>query len=257
MRATLHQVSKGRHGEILAPTSCILESGKITVVGSDTDQGPSVLSLILAGRMRVNHGSIHLEGGHSRRRLRRVAALIDTPAVCEPAPTVRLRNVVSEELLFARRLSTPLAAQRWLDEHGFEEYAGRPMMNVPAMARLKVLTELALERPGIELIVWTTPERHGADLHEMLEYAKSVADRGYALAMVCGTTTERLALAALSHANAHPKHLAELAAAPSPSSEAGSPSFEQLVYEPFAPNDSEESAPETPTTTNAPEEHTA
>lgn len=254
MRATLHQVSKGRHGEILAPTSCILESGKITVVGSDTDQGPSVLSLILAGRMRVTHGSIHLEGGHSRRRLRRSAALIDTPAVCEPAPTVRLRSIVEEELLFARRLATPLAAQRWLDEHGFDEFAGRPMMNVPAMARLKVLTELALERPNIELVVWTTPERHGADLREMLDYANNVTERGFALAMVCGTTTERLAREALSHGNTHPKHLVE----PEPAVPAeDSPSFEQLVNEPFATNTPEESAPETPPNTNAPEEHTA
>lgn len=192
MRATLHEVSKGRHGEILAPTSCTLASGQITVVDSDTDQGPSVLSLILAGRMRVTHGAIHLEGGHSRRRLRRSAALIDTPAVCEPAPTVRLRSVVEEELLFARRLATPLAAQRWLDEHELNDLGNRQMMNVPAMTRLHVLTELALERPGIELIVWTTPERHGTDLHEMIGYAQHVVARGYALAIVCGSTTAQI-----------------------------------------------------------------
>lgn len=227
MRVTLSEVAKGRRGEVLAPVSSVLETGRVTVLAADTDQGPSVLSLILAGRMRPSSGEIHADGGHSRRRLRRATALIDTPAVCEPAPTVALRTVVAEELLFARRRSDPIAVRRWLEEHGLAELGDRSMMHVPAMTRLRALVELALLRPGIEAVVLTSPERFGADVGELVALASEVAARGYAVAIVAGDTAARLAaeeLALRGATPAAPDDQPPVPAAPEPAPAASSAS---------------------------------
>ncbi|CAG7844385.1 hypothetical protein USB125703_00615 [Pseudoclavibacter triregionum] len=225
MRVTLEGASKGRHGEVLAPTSCVLETGRVTVVATDTEQGPSVLSLVLAGRMAPTSGEIHADGGHSRRRLRRATALIDTPSVCEPAPTVTLRTVVAEELLFARLPAGPLAVGRWLDEHGLRELGDRTMMHIPGFTRLQALTELALLRPRIEAVVLTSPERFGTEVRELVGYAREVAARGFAVAIVCGETTARLAEPLLG----------ELAAPVLASPAAAAPSIAAPSRSPFGP----------------------
>lgn len=187
MRIELDAVSKGRAGGILPPTSLVLESGRATLATAETEQRPSVLGLIATGRMRPSAGTVTVDGRRSARRVRRTSALIDAPDVNDPAPDVTVAGIVAEELMFAGRRSDPLAARRWLDEHGLRPLAATPMGEVPADDRIRMLLELASLRPGVETLVLVSPDRHGGDPVHWWRIAQTFADRGFAVLVIAGT----------------------------------------------------------------------
>lgn len=190
MRVVLDGVAKGRGNQALSPTSCRIETGFVTVAPVDTERGPSVLSLIMAGRMRPDKGTVTCDGQRDYRRLRHGFAMVDTPSVCEPAPGVPLRAVVAEELMYAQTFANPISTELWLRQNGVREFAGTDMARVPSLVRVKILTELALARPNTQLVVLTAPDRHGIDLSSLSRYIAEVLDRGYGIAVVCGQTAE-------------------------------------------------------------------
>lgn len=186
MRIELDAVSKGRGGSILAPTSLVIETGRVVLATAETEQRPSVLGLIASGRMRPSGGTAKIDGRRSARRLRRTAALIDAPDVNDPAPDVTVAGVVEEELMFAGRRSDPIAARRWLDEHGLRSLAGTPMAEVAADDRIRMLLELAALRPTVQALVLVSPDRHGGDPAHWWRIAQTFADRGYAVLVIAG-----------------------------------------------------------------------
>ena len=187
MRVELDAVSKGRAGGILPPTSLVLESGRATLATAETEQRPSVLGLIATGRMRPSAGTVTVDGRRSARRVRRASALIDAPDVNDPAPDVTVAGIVAEELMFAGRRSDPLAARRWLDEHGLRPLAATPIGEVSADDRIRMLLELASLRPGVEALVLVSPDRHGGDPVHWWRIARTFADRGLAVLVIAGT----------------------------------------------------------------------
>lgn len=210
MRVVLDSVAKGRGDQALSPTSCRIETGFATVVPVDNERGPSVLSLIMAGRMRPSRGTVTCNGHRDYRHLRAGFAMVDTPAVCEPAPGVPLRAVVAEELMYAQTFADPISTEGWLRDHGLRQYAGTSMAMLPGMVRVQTLTELALARPNIELAVITSPDRHGLDMAELAQYVDEVLRRGYGIALVLGQTTAPLAIDALRELGARVHENSEL-----------------------------------------------
>lgn len=198
MRVVLDGVAKGRGDKALSPTSCRIETGFVTVAPVDTERGPSVLSLIMAGRMRPDKGTVLCNGQKDYRRLRHGFAMVDTPSVCEPPPWVQLRAVVAEELMYAQTFANPISTELWLRQNGVREFAGTDMVRVPSLARVKTLTELALTRPNTQLVVLTAPDRHGIDVPSLSRYIAEVLDRGYGMAVVCGKTAEPVLVDALT-----------------------------------------------------------
>jgi hypothetical protein len=197
MKIVLDGVAKGARNAALPPTSVTYRTGEVTLARAETEQRPTVLGLIASGRMRPDAGTITIDGATDYSELRKRIALIDAPAVCEPAADVTVAGVVAEELMFAGRPSNPVAVRRTLDELGASEWARSAIGTVPPAVRIRLLTELALRREGVQGLVITSPDRHGGDPMEWWELAQGLAERDLAVLVVAGdASTTLLSLAA-------------------------------------------------------------
>ena len=186
MRITLRDVTKGRGGQALAPTSLEFHTGAVRFALAETEQRPTVLGLIASGRMRPDAGSVTLDGAPNARDIRRRVALVDAPDANDPHADIALAGVVGEELMFAGLGATPLHARRWLAQLGFEELRSVPIGSVDPAARVRILCELAVLREGVEGIVLVSPDRHGGSPDGWWRIASEFADRGYAMLVIVG-----------------------------------------------------------------------
>nr|WP_246149989.1 hypothetical protein [Agromyces intestinalis] len=186
MRVELRGVSKGRNGQVLPATTVGFESGRATLVRAETEQRPTVLGLIASGRMRPDTGTVTIDGRAGSGTIRRRIALIDAPAVSDPAPDVTVAGVAAEELVFAGIPSNPVSVARWLDDLALRQLARHPIATVAPAARLRLLTELAILRDGVEGLVLVSPDRHGGDPVEWWTLARDLADRGFAVLVIAG-----------------------------------------------------------------------
>ena len=186
MRIDLRGVRKGRRGQALPTTTIGFEAGRATLARAETEQRPTVLGLLAAGRMRADSGSVTIDGRADAGAIRRAIALVDAPGVSDPAPDITLAGVAAEELMFAGVPSNPVSVSRWLDDLGLRESARVPIANVDPIVRLRLLTELAILREGVEGLVLVSPDRHGGDPQEWWTLARGLADRGYAMLVIAG-----------------------------------------------------------------------
>jgi len=183
MRIVLENVSKGSS---LPEMSLRFETGTATVVGVETARRPTVLGLVASGRMRPDTGSVRVDGTVAFGKIRTAIALVDAPDVSEPSGEITLAGVTAEELMFAGRSAGPWAVMRTLRELGFDDYARRPMADLPPAVRIRVLAELALLRPGVRGLVLTSPDRHGGEPSDWVELARELAERDLAILVVVG-----------------------------------------------------------------------
>ena len=211
MRVTLTGVSKGRGGIALPHTSAEFSSGRVALAVAETEQRPTILGLIAAGRMRPDTGEVRIEGETDAAALRRRIALVDAPDVSDPAPDVTVAGIVAEELMFAGRRSGPLAALRWLDDAGARDLAGVPIADVVPERRLRLLLELATLRRGVEGLVLVSPDRHGGDPRQWWALAHEFAGRGFAVLVVAGEASAAVLTAPAAPVPARQSRLARQA----------------------------------------------
>ncbi|MBF4623241.1 hypothetical protein [Clavibacter sp. VKM Ac-2872] len=154
---------------------------------AETELRPTVLSLVASGRMRIDGGSIALDGDDSAGVALRVAervALVDTPRINEPADDVTLRAVVAEELALAGHRSGRHEVGVILDDQGLADLARAPFSALPAVARIRLLTTLAASRDGVEAVVVTSPERHGGVVADWMRVLRDLARSGTGVLVV-------------------------------------------------------------------------
>ncbi|HXR44777.1 MAG TPA: hypothetical protein VN759_08225, partial [Pseudolysinimonas sp.] len=114
----LRDVAVGRGpAAALPPTSADYRSGSVSVVTTEGDQRPLVLSLVAAGRMKPDAGTV------TPADLARRVALVDTPDVAEHPADVRVAVVVREELALAGRRAGSARARAELARLGLAEWA--------------------------------------------------------------------------------------------------------------------------------------
>lgn len=186
MQVQATAVSKGPGARALPPSDVVMNSGVAVFVEAETAQRPTVLGLIVTGRMRPDGGTVTLDGVSDPRGLRRRLALVDAPDVSEPHSDVMLADVVAEELMFAGRLGGPIATRRELERFGLADQARTPIGQLDPDARIRVLCELALRRPGVEGIVLVSPDRHGGDPEAWWRIACELAEGGPAVLVIAG-----------------------------------------------------------------------
>ncbi|SEB78860.1 hypothetical protein SAMN04489806_1778 [Paramicrobacterium humi] len=186
MRIELNHVTKGKNGEILPATSLTVQSEHATFVRAETEQRPTVLGLIAAGRMKPTSGTVTIDGEPSPRKLRDAVALVDAPEISEPAPNVPVSRVVSEELMFAGLPAHPLAARRALEELHLTAVARLDVAQLAPTERVRMLLELASRRPGVQAIVLVSPDRHGGDPAEWWRVCRTFAARGFGVLVIAG-----------------------------------------------------------------------
>ena len=203
MRIELRGVGKGRRTRALPPTTIGFESGRATLARAETEQRPTVLGLLASGRMRPDAGTVTIDGRADAAAIRRAVALVDAPAVSDPAPDVTVAGVAAEELMFAGIPSNPVSVARWLDDLGLRDVARLPIANVDPAVRIRLLTELAILRDGVEGLVLVSPDRHGGDPIEWWELARRLADRGFAVLVIAGDASAAAIGAATMIARMH------------------------------------------------------
>lgn len=186
MRIELNHVTQGKGGEILPPTTVIVQSEHATFVRAETEQRPTVLGLIASGRMKPSSGTVTIDGEESSKKLRDAVALVDAPIVSEPAPNVPVWRVVSEELMFAGLPSHPVAVGKAIDELHLRPHARREFAQLESTDRVRMLLELASRRPGVEALVLVSPDRHGGDPAEWWRVCRSFAARGFGVLVIAG-----------------------------------------------------------------------
>lgn len=186
MRIVLTAVAKGRAQSALPETSTAYETGSATLVVAETEQRPTVLGLVASGRMKVDSGTVTIDGRADASAIRRRVALVDAPVVSEPESNVTVTGVVAEELMFAGHAPNPFAAARWLEGVGLESLATTAIGNVEPAARVRLLLELAALRKDVEGLVLVAPDRHGGEPLAWWRIAQEFAERGYAVLVIAG-----------------------------------------------------------------------
>lgn len=187
MRVELLSVSKGRNGEVLPETSAVIESGRVTLVEAETEQRPTVLALIASGRMHPDTGRIVVTPELTMDRFRGAAAVVDAPDVSEPFPDLPLVSVIREELMFAGKNTGRRSTASTLAEFDATEYSGFAMGTLPVELRVRALTELAVQRAGVEFVILTRPDRHGGDPFGWWGVCTEIAGRGIAVLVITGS----------------------------------------------------------------------
>ena len=158
-----------------------------------TERGPLLASLIAAGRLRPDRGEVLLDGRPDASAIRRAVALVDTPVVAEAEPTLPVGAVVREELRFAGRRSRRADAERLLDDLGLAGWARAPLSDLPAAGRISLLLTLAALRPGVRMLVLTSPERHGGAAADWLSLARGSGERGIPVLVIGGHAVDPVA----------------------------------------------------------------
>lgn len=247
MKIVLDAVTKGRAQHALPETSTSFETGRATLVVAETEQRPTVLGLVASGRMKIDGGSVTIDGRTDAARIRRRVALVDAPIVSEPSSNVTVTGVVAEELMFAGQAPTPFAAQRWLEGLGLESLASLPIGNVDAPQRIRLLLELAALRKGVDGLVLVAPDRHGGEPAAWWRIAEEFAERGYAVLVIAGHAS-LTALEAQAALGGDAALVPEIAAEPALSTEPALSPEPTLSPEPaLSPAEEPDPAPEADT----------
>lgn len=194
MRITLDSVGIGSGlGAALSRTDLWIDGslGVPVAIAVETDERPLLLSLLLGGRLKHDTGRLIVGDSDAGADvlLRAGVALVDTPFVAEPSAGIRLSTVVAEELTFAGLPSSTRAVRQLLERLGVPEYERLAMRALPPVDRIRLFSELATLRPGVEAIVITSPERHGAAAADWYPHLIELVDRSITVIVVTDAAT--------------------------------------------------------------------
>ncbi|WP_411730537.1 ABC transporter ATP-binding protein [Paeniglutamicibacter sp.] len=245
----------GRHLPLLEPTSLVVARGELLLVAAEPQPTRTALSLGLSARMRPTRGSVSWSGNAAMRTVRRVSALVDSPEINEPEAHLKVRDLVAEDLaLQPGPIWRRNGIDAWMKKHHIDALANEWLDAIDPLERLGLLTQLALEDRGVELLVFDSPDRHGIPEDDWLRFLESVATGRRAPAVMAvvqripehwdgsrawaGRVQDKLAAAP------EPEEETEAAAAPRENSEESEAENSAAVAEPI-PDDA---APAEPTT---------
>ena len=190
MRVQLDGVAIGRGLGAAVPALDLIVDGQVPVaVAVQTDERPLLVSMLLAGRIRPDSGRVLVDGRENADELRRRTALVDTPVVSEPAPGVALKTVVAEEFSFAGLSTSGGAVRAFLADHDLAEYASLPVRALLPADRIRLFSELAVLRNGVDGIIVTSPERHGGEPFQWYGPLAALAERGVTVTIVTDSAT--------------------------------------------------------------------
>lgn len=187
MKLTLEGIAIGEGpGSPLPSTSATASTELPGIAAVETEGAPTLASLIAGGRMAPESGRVLIDGVDDTARIRATFALVDTPTVAEPFADLTVLTVVQEELVLADQRGNRENARLFLEAVGLSHHEETRLRALPTEARVRLLTELAILRPGVEGIVLTSPERHGGDTEAWFEVVRELSARGYTVLVVTG-----------------------------------------------------------------------
>ncbi len=231
MRVELQRATIGRGLGASVPALDLIVDGPVpVVVAVQTDERPMLVSMLLAGRVRCDSGRVLVDGKEDADQLRRRTALVDTPIVAEPSAGIALTTIVAEEFSFAGVRTSGRAVRSFLTDHGLADFASLPVRALPPADRIRLFSELAVLRAGVDGIIVTSPERHGGAPAEWFGHLVALAERGVTVTIVTDYATAEILIGLGARDGAAPEATPE-------------PEAEEAEAEPFlpSPTDSPES----------------
>ena len=175
----------GRHLPLLHPTSLAVARGELLLVQAVPQPTRTALALGLSARMRPTEGTVSWSGNSTLGAVRRISALVDSPEINEPEAHLRVRDLVAEDLaLQPGPIWRRSGIDAWIRKHHMDELANEWLDAIDPLARLALLTHLALEDRGVEMLVFDSPDRHGIPEDDWFHYLQSVATGRRAPAVV-------------------------------------------------------------------------
>lgn len=173
-------------GAPLPPVTATATTGVPGIVAVETEGAPTLASLVAGGRMRPETGRVLIDGVDDPARIRTAFALVDTPTVAEPFGDLDVLTAVREDLVLAGQRGDRDTARTFLDAIGLADHAETRLRHLPTEARVRLLSELAVLRPGVEGLVITSPERHGGDTAAWFGVVRDLSARGFTVLLVTG-----------------------------------------------------------------------
>ena len=223
MRIDLHDVAIGEGpGADLPPITVSADQGEPGFVAVETENAPTVASLVAGGRMAADHGRVLIDGRDDAAAIRASFALVDTPGVAEPFGSLTVTQVAREELVLAGLRSDRASIADLLGSIGLDEHRRTRLHALPTDLRVRLLCELAVLRPEVRGIVLTTPERHGGDVAAWLAVVHDLVARDYTVLVVTSYAALALATSA-AEPLPEPEPKVEPAPAPAPILSDGDP----------------------------------
>lgn len=180
---------RGTHEPFVSGIGFTAPAAEVTLVGADPGVGQVALALAVGGRVDLLTGSVSVGGSTDRAQLQLRTRLVDVPDVTAPEDALPLRAVVAEELALAERPSSRKDVAAFLRDRGLAELGGRRWESLPTGVRTSLLLELGAWHPQVRVIVLTGPDRHGGDPLEWFDAARSIADRGLTVIVLCAPAT--------------------------------------------------------------------
>ena len=187
MRLELHDVAIGDGpGAALPPLTVVADRWTPGFVAVETENAPTLASLVAGGRMRPEAGRVTVDGRSDDAAIRASFALVDTPTVAEPFAALTVVQVAREELALAGLRADKASARLLLDEIGLREHERTRLSALPTELRVRLLCELAVLRPEVRGLIVTTPERHGGDVAAWLSVVHDLVGRDYTVLTITG-----------------------------------------------------------------------
>jgi hypothetical protein len=175
----------GRHLPLLEPTSLAVARGELLLVAAEPQATRTALALGLSARMRPTEGTVSWSGNPGLRAVRHISALVDSPEINEPEAHLKVRDLVAEDLaLQPGPIWRRSGIDAWMRKHHMDELANEWLDAIDPLERLALLTHLALEDRGVDVLVFDSPDRHGIPEVDWLSYLQSVATGRRAPAVV-------------------------------------------------------------------------
>lgn len=171
------------HHRLLESVTLHAQEGELTFFTAAAPLGRTALSLITSARMVPDEGQALLDGTSQPKRLRRSAALVDSPGITAPEHHMRVHDVVAETLGLTPRRGirtrgtdgarpTP---RTWLRTLGAEDLAAEHIDALSPEVRIWLLIELGFADPCVRLAVLDSPDRHGLPTEELAALLRDLA----------------------------------------------------------------------------------
>lgn len=176
-----------KRGVALAPVSLTLADGDLVALTGPAGCGHTVLSLVLAGRMRPTEGRIRFNGSTDPKALARAVRLVSDTAPFGPEDALPFGVTVAEALQLSGQPAGRAAVRRWLVGSGLDSYQSARTDAVPPGQRTALLTQIAASGPNVAAVVIDAPNGlgRGDDAQACWAALRSIADSGKAVAVHC------------------------------------------------------------------------
>lgn len=176
-----------KRGTALAPVSLTLGDGDLVALTGPAGSGHTVLSLVLAGRLRPTEGRIRFNGSTDPKALARAVRLVSDTAPFGPDDALPFSVTVAEALQLSGLPAGKGVVRKWLVGSGLDDYRSARTDAVPPGRRTALLTQIAASGPGVAAVVIDAPTGLGTgeDAHTCWTALRALADSGKAVAVHC------------------------------------------------------------------------